>query len=195
MIVPNTFDYLENAIKYRQNCPVCKDKMHLSNCYEDIVSNTISLTDFEFDIVISKNNNKIVSFTERRDIQFMYDISGNIVDSIPSRNYGIKSVNGSLYKAISIECKKCDQYYYVIQMIIDINNICIKELKLNSETLSIDKLGKNTYEIKNNYITEKTQFQSFVLGNDKFMELPLIPLDLDNPSKTITKIQSLISFL
>jgi hypothetical protein len=110
------------------------------------------------------------------------------------------SYNGTLYYPINVNCPKCHQFSYTIQMILDIvKENRITHLYLNSEFISWSDDKHVTHEIKNIYTTEQTEYAHFSshnypkINSDR-MSLPLIPLNLHNPSETLGRIKKLIIF-
>jgi hypothetical protein len=71
----------------------------------------------------------------------------------------------------------------------------ITDLFLNAEFLSVEKNG-NAYEMKNNFVKKTTEYTPFDAGKSdgKHCTLPLIPFDLQNPLKTLERIQTLVLF-
>jgi hypothetical protein len=112
--------------------------------------------------------------------------------------------DGHMMERLLIGCERCYQYDYVIQVIVSIKESRITGLVLNSESLTIDE-GNATHEIRNVYSFEKTEYNKFInksdnthklhnyVGNDT-VSLPLIPLDLERPYKTLERIKTLVLF-
>jgi hypothetical protein len=88
----------------------------------------------------------------------------------------------------------------LIQVHISLEHGRLIALVLNSEAVSIEE-GAKLYEVKNIYTTEKTEMSTFHTrlsqqrGALDKVELPLVPLDLQNPLKTVERIKNLLVFL
>jgi hypothetical protein len=106
-----------------------------------------------------------------------------------------KSYNGVLYMGLTSSCPKCCQFTYTLKLLINLNERRLEATFLNSETVSLDDKGV-THEIRNVYSTGHTEY--FYTKEDSRKEmaitLPLIPLDLNNPKKTLERIRTLLIF-
>jgi hypothetical protein len=196
------FKTIQEAINYVQYCPVCHSRLEMRNNgldkvpyarFPDDRAKVICWGGQDFDIEIDYNTEEIIELKIRDNSYQPINTFGNPL------NVYWKSppiIDGLFYNSFSVECIHCIQYHYVVKVLIDIRNIKIIHIELNSETLTIDEGGHDTYEIKNNYAMGKTGFQSFSAnGKDEYTELPLVPLDIYNPGKTIARIKSLMLFL
>jgi hypothetical protein len=126
-------------------------------------------------------------------------------EEIHTRSYPVYSSNGSAYSAqkygkqifgVYCSCGKCGQYGYTLQVHLDLDLGKIICIFLNSETLSFEK-GSLLHEIRNIYSTGKTDYRVFDNDNvteTKTLTLPLIPMDLSDPDKTLERIKTLALF-
>lgn len=115
-----------------------------------------------------------------------------------------KIYDGHLYERMGMTCDDCCKYHYLVKFVIDVGMKTLIDIELNSETISLED-GKGTvHEIKNIYPIKETQYAYFPKGDriyldgthvgEKFISLPLIPLDVDNPLKTLERIRTLVLF-
>jgi hypothetical protein len=184
------FKTIKDAIQYRTYCPNCKTELVIHDNPTPLKQHdplTTELHDDDCDIVIYKETNEIKSISVRKSRSIpIYSIGHELpVDYIPSPVF-----TGLFYNSISIECKECEQYYYVIKILFDLTNTNIKDIELNSETFSTEE-----YEIRSNCSTGVTSFQQFDKLNDPAVIVPYIEIDLDEPAKTVEKIKALIPFI
>jgi hypothetical protein len=204
------FHSIRDAISYQSTCPVCHSKMLFNDRYAELKT----------ELGINRSpRTKILWKTDREEI--LIDVDSDYVEivnkyfetvpmvtsytgTVPQR-FSTKPVyDGHLYERLGMTCDDCCQYTYLIKFIIDIGLKRIIDIELNSETLSIEDSKGIVHEIKNIYATDETEYTYFPKGDriyldgshtkEKSITLPLIPLDLDNPNKTVERIKTLILF-
>lgn len=110
---------------------------------------------------------------------------------------------GDKYLGLGLECRKCHDYTYMIRIVVDLANLRMKRITLNSESVSI-RSDEGLFLIRNAYTIEKTEYMfsqhpapagsSHTFTIDKQQVLPLIPLDRDDPKKTLKRIRNLLIF-
>ena len=190
------FKNLFEVINYHSKCPFCSSRMHADmglNYDENSVTaylqfgNTHLTVDCYTNSIIKIDTVSSVTFAGGPPI-FM----GSSLNDL--------SVGGVNIRRINISCDNCSKYAYLTQIHISLDNQKIVALVLNSESASIEE-GAKLYEIKNIFTTEKTEMATFHThlsrqrGALDKVELPLVPLDLQNPLKTVERIKSLLVFL
>ncbi|CAM6006092.1 unnamed protein product [Sphagnum balticum] len=84
--------------------------------------------------------------------------AGNV--SLPKFNKTRQFSNGRFMHALSIDCKNCSQYGYVLQIHVDLTVRKVAGLYLNSEWITIER-DDIMYEIKDNYVTQKTYYSCY----------------------------------
>ena len=94
---------------------------------------------------------------------------------------------------MTIDCKKCSQYGYVLQVHADMESRKICGLYLNSEWITVENDGV-VYEIKDNYATQKTYYSCYSDKKDQHAEIPLIPLNVQSPFETVDRAKKLLVF-
>ena len=188
---------------------------------QTIELNLTDMVDSDVDDLLTINiwTNKISIRTTRRvhylDPASEYIVGGVYTGQTPTRTFvkGLQKIpsnygyEGRLYESLKIGCQKCHQFSYVVQMIIDGTAMRIEHLFLNSEFISWpDKERYITHQINNVYATGKTlygRFSSFERTNlnvrktfpiDCQINIPLIPLNLNDPTETMERIKKLNLF-
>lgn len=178
------FNNLHEAFGYQTKCPFCSHRTHIT-C-DKIES-------------IYEPHKTIEKVTLRTGtIQFVIDGHDNTVYECYS---GSAKFSGIFMFSLHGLCESCSKYSFSIGISIDITNMKVVSLFLNSETFSIEE-GSRLSEIRNVYTTEKTEYTTFTnyesedaKPHDKQTTvLPLIPMDLENPDKTLNRIKTLVLF-
>jgi len=191
------FKNLFEVINYHPTCPFCSAKMSFgwdlaydvnsSKAYLKFGSTHLTV-DYQTNYIIKVDQITSTSFTGGPVIQY----AGSSLSDFSSSGVDIRRLN--------VSCDSCHKYGYLIQVHISLEQSKIIALVLNSESVSIED-GAKLYEIKNVFTTEKTEMSTFHThlshqrGALDKVELPLVPLDLQNPLKTVERIKGLIVFL
>ncbi len=195
------FKNLPEVLAYQSTCPFCSKRMMpgLDMTYdENSVKAYLKFGDSQ--VTVDCNNNNILECREVSGINTLYTFQKTpTFQYIGSTMMGL-SKSGVDMRRLLVSCEECSKYSYLVQVHLSLEQRKIVGLYLNSETASIED-GARLYEIKNIYATEKTEMSTFHthLSNqhgalDK-VEFPLVPLDLQNPMKTVERIKKLIVFL
>jgi hypothetical protein len=175
------FSSLKEAISYKKECPFCNsllqfDNRDFSNIYKPYDRNLLFNLLGDDLLVIDLD-------TEKLDLL----LSKNKQDSV---NY---KYNGLHYQRLILECQMCFAFGYTLQIQIDMSNLKLFNILLNTESLSYEDEKGILYEIKNIYPSSSTSF-CYYDEKVKHQRIPLINLDLKNPLETINKIKKLILF-
>jgi hypothetical protein len=174
------FSTFLNAIEYHKSCVLCDSKMDIND--RDLA------TDIGYEF---RENKQKVSF-------FVFSNRDDTVTIDPETNeveFSLKNIAGGIfYHGLTIDCKSCCQFSYVIQVRIDLSKRILLGTSLNSETLSIED-SEMVHEIKNIYATKKTEYTYFPKdGSSKRATFPLVSLNLINPKETIGRLRKLLIF-
>lgn len=182
------FKNLDEAFHYHSTCPVCSGTMKTN--YSQLLT-----SDGKTTIVFQLKDDSIEADYYGDDIKW----------------YSERSTNSQYvldFFGISIVCDGCSKYSYTLRVCADRPKEKITSIHLNSESLSVEK-NDELHEIKNIYSIKRTEYVKFtkveehteVLSMSGWLSrrngsisLPLIPLDLSNPEKTIDRIKGLIVF-
>ena len=177
------FKNLYEAFRHQVYCPFCQKQVQ------------IGWTKF----ITTYERNRNVNVVTLSTGSFLFEIDCDDNRIIEMRCEGVK-LSGIFMFSVLAHCNDCSKYGYTIQVHADMANMKVIGIYLNSETFSIEK-GDTLYEIRNVYPMKKTEYSIFRKSTDasdnldKQAELPLIPLDLENPEKTLDRIKGLIVFL
>lgn len=195
------FKNLIEAINYHNTCPFCSGKMSTDM---DLTYDENSLKAYlkfgNSKVIVDCVTNAIIQYSELSSTNTTYSIGcGKPAVQQWGAAQGL-STNGIDYRRVSISCEDCYKYGYLVQVLISLSEAKIVGLFLNSETVSVEDMAR-LYEIKNIYATEKTEMATFHQHTSRQkgpldkVEFPLVPLDLQNPMKTVERIKKLIVFL
>jgi hypothetical protein len=187
------FKNLIEVLAYHSICPLCSAKMSVDRNFNyDENANKAYLKFGATHLTVDCFNNNIIKCD-----QVMF--SGSPI-MYSNSSFSDLSGKGVDLRGLKVSCDFCLKYSYLVQVHISLEHNKIVDLVLNSESISIEENTK-LYEVKNIYTTEKTEMAIFHthLSNkrgalDK-VELPLVPLDFENPMKTVERIKSLLVFL
>lgn len=190
------FKNLFEVLNYHSTCPFCSTRMSSDmDLNYDENSVTAYLKFGSTHLTVDCHNNNIIKQNVVSSISFTGGPTIQIGSSLADLSTG-----GINIRRLNISCDGCSKYAYLVQMHISLDAGKIVSLVLNSESASIEE-GAKLYEIKNIYTTEKTEMATFHThlsqqrGALDKVELPLVPLDLQNPLKTVERIKNLIVFL
>lgn len=185
---------IDDGLNYMIRCPNCNSLMEINDRDAEVKtitnSNATITSKLEFDLYSA-------------DLLIVDFESGSC--EIKSDSYNLYS-GGVLHQRLGIECNDCCQYYYVLNLKIDLETMLVSGLYLDSETLTVEK-DHIVYEIKNSYSIGQTHYSvikrireakgkvtHIIDSIDKTIDLPLVPLDVFNPDETLKRINNLIIF-
>jgi hypothetical protein len=141
--------------------------------------------DWDIRIAIDQSNTFI---NETRQVLFMdSDFSGT------PKHPPMSHILGTQMVCLN---NNCSGYSYVFSFRVREYYPVVGDIYLNTEYIIFDENGVN-YEITNSHSVQRTRYK--VSGADPFrdiksIDLPFVPLDLENPSKTLEKVKNLIIF-
>jgi len=200
------FPTIISAINYQAKCPLCDHEVRINDRdladdygydYSGImpkISFRLSQMDGEI-IKIDPINNEVelilLESTPQID-SWVPNYHGAVYSYVPPppKSYSVK--DGMFMHALNLNCQKCCQFAYTVQLHVDLGKKLFMGAYLNSESISLELDGA-VHEIKNIYATKKTIYSRFP-GSLQSMEIPLIDLDLKNPQEAIARIKKLIIF-
>lgn len=197
---PHKFASFHEAINYHSQCPICQNPLEIND--NRIVHNTKKYHDEStyhyLTFALGEDTLTIDTHTERIDIVMNHPY--NVIYSMgsPSAHYvkghGTIPTSGVFIQGFNIDCMICCQFSYTLQMIVDMNEVKLAGVYLNSESVTMETEGI-VHEVRNVYSTHKTEYTSFnKSGGHKSVSLPIMPLDLQAPQETISRIRKLIIF-
>lgn len=194
------FKNLFEVLEYQPICPLCQERVMPVSANLNYDENKViaTLTIGNITLVVDCHNNNVLQYSESSSMNGVYTIGTQMVTALPSGNYAL--LKGNNVFRLNMTCDKCSRYGYLTQVHVDGEQYRVTGLFLNSESISIEE-GTKLYEVKNVYAVDKTELSIFhqhlssKRGAVNKIEFPIIPLDLQNPMKTIDRIKNLIAFL
>jgi hypothetical protein len=202
------FYNLDEARQYRPECPLCHGRMRpdvssinfdFKHDYQRITAK-FDLGDVSFEADCYSNELLAVTYDRTYDKVYTLGSSPNYAGMTPHsrslRTAGLDMV--SMGMACSNE--KCWRYRYVVQVHVSIDKHKLMGLVLNSETIVVENMAK-LYTIRNIYTTDKTEMEvrhahvSHLHESQSKIEYPLIPLNIEEPMKTVERLKNLTVFL
>ena len=172
------FKNLHEAFGHRALCPFCKQKMGISYVKLDV----------------SEDKEKVTLVTG--STSFIIDCMSNAIYQMSDPSV----LNGLFIFSVMVICNDCLKYSHILQVHADIGKMEVAKVVLNSESISIEEEAR-LYEIKNIFVAEKTEMSTFYAqtshqrGPINKVQLPLVPMDFENPMKTVERIKGLLVFL
>lgn len=190
-MAPITFFTLRQAFEYKKTCPLC---------HGTLISNNMSgadglITDEDPIILIQHNDLKIHANMDTSSICVEYNDFSETEFGVLKFKKSISNYNpGRLIIGVDFECFDCHQYYYNVAVHIDTCNKIFSLATLNSEWLEIEN-GPDVFTIRNIYATGITVYEHHLSNGDaKKCEIPIVPLNLNNPQETLERLKKLIIF-
>lgn len=187
------FESLKEGFYYQTHCPICSNELRVN----------------DRDAEVKKDNQRFLLTWELTDDALNIDVDTGeaeliIKDPSPATFkpgqattayvHGWTPVySGYLFLRAELECNKCCQYSFLLKILVDLDAKKVSEVQLNSEIVCLE-IGRDVHEIKNIYSTDQTEYYRAGFGEAKPLLLPLIPLNLQNPEKTLDRIKKLIIF-
>ena len=198
------FYNLDEAGHYRTNCPLCKDRVRSEDMsfrydYQQIIAK-FELGDVTLEV--DYHSNLICNVSQRSSYDKIYTIgSGTYSGMTPSSHRSLHTTGTDLISArYACVNKECGRYRYLVQVHCSVEQGRLVGLVLNSETMVIEDMAK-LYTVRNIYTTDKTEMEvrhahvSHLHGPQDKIEYPLIPLNIEEPLKTVERLKKLTVFL
>lgn len=189
------FNTIKQAITYREHCSLCKNKLHINRgSASDQVMYDHRILKIQDDKTVTTLNIE----TNRVSVEAVTYNEHNIgtyghwqrQQSVPY----IGLTPGQLIIGISLECYFCHQYCYTTAFHLDTGLGLFCFASLNSEWIEIED-GPSVLGIHNSYATGITKYSQYLAsGETKECEIPVIPLNVENPKETLARLKKLIIF-
>lgn len=189
------FNTIKQALTYRKQCPLCKNKLNIHRG----ASNDLLIYNHRI-LKVRDGSTEATLNIETDQVTFEYTVSEEF--HLSSRNYSstkrtlplIYPASGKLIIGFNLECYLCHQYYYNTAFHIDTGEKRFHFATLNSEWIEIED-GPDVLGIHNIYATGITKYSHyFADGSVKECEIPVIPLNVENPKETLARLKKLIIF-
>jgi hypothetical protein len=201
-MTPLRFYNLDEAFSYRRSCPLCREPVFPIdvNMKYDYDGTKADFTVGESTFQVSCSSNELTYHTRRNqhDQMVTFGASQSYIGMTRS-SYGLHNGGTDIFK-MEMRCHKCERYRYVVQVHLSLDEKRITDLVLNSEAVIIED-GAKLCTIKNVYTTEKTELivrhQHVSQYHEPLekIEFPLVPINLEDPRKTLERIRKLVVFL
>ena len=199
------FYNLDEAFGFRRYCP-CKHCSHTlfpegatikyGENYREVQLSVHGNT-----LTVNLHSNEVISYRDQDDDHKRYSMSmSTLMYASPSRKLWSLSKSGTDMFPLVVSCNNCHGYSYVLQVHVALDQGRIVKLVLNSESMSVEDMAKR-YTIKNIYTTNKTEMEirhthvSQVHEPQDKIEIPLVPLNVEDPMKTVERVKKLVVFL
>ena len=177
------FDSLTEALSYRDNCPICNTILEIGQCVDDVDSRVLDFGRNKLCVKIKDDTPILVIDIKTEEMTINH----------PSFNSNAASYNsGTLICGFMKDCRRCDQYHFMLYLELDLTNKVINKRMINSEFL-VFEVDHIFHEIKLNFVRKETKYQNDRIVNPVI--LPLIPLDVYNPSAALVKINKIKSLI
>jgi hypothetical protein len=211
----NRFYNIQEAISYLSPCLLCKYGMGL-DClsgspdsqlnygygdFSPVITYSIMDKSFEDKFMINVRSNEV-----KRDIvthREEYVVGGyDGTNSYAGKtSFANPQTSGTRYLYLGGSCRNCRKYGYVLQIIIRLQPLTLTDVVFNSETVTFqaNEMGER-WELKNIYTTKQTVYSHFAppvpgtIVQEAKQNFPLLPLDREDPSKTLKRVKNLLIF-
>ena len=203
-MTPLRFYNLDEAFSYQRSCPLCREGIYPVEAnlkYElDGVKADFTVGDSTFQVNCYSNELTYHSRRSQHDQMVTFGAPQSYIGMTRS-SHGLNKGGTDIFK-MEMRChnRQFERYLYVVQVHISLDERRITDLLLNSEHVSIEE-GAKLCTIKNVYTTEKTeliirhQHLSQYHEPVEKIEFTLIPINLEEPRKTLERIRKLVVFL
>jgi hypothetical protein len=206
------FNNLIEATKYVSTCPLCKKFIHIKDMDINYTLKFSGCSGKDYGRTLITFNQSSLSYNDKiiiclqtgevtRDSKInTRDLSAQIGSHFASIN-GTPQTTGDMYFGLGMECYGCRDYYYMIQLVVNLEPIRLSKIYLNSESVII-RNDEGRYEIRNCYTTGNTEYlfssgqpsEEGTIAISKRQLLPLVSLDRQYPAKTLSRIKNLLIF-
>lgn len=217
----NKFYNIHEAVGYLSPCLLCRGSMGFAclsgepgsqleiafdnsgyGDFSPILTYSIVDSAFEDKFTINTQNNGVRRHINR---QHQYETAGSHDGILPytgvkfPAHYPITA--GIRYLYLGGTCPNCKKYGYVLQIVIQLKPLVLMGVVFNSETVTfqVDNTSER-WELKNVYTTKQTVYSHFatpvpgVLISEAKQNFPLLPIDREDPTKTLSRVKNLLIF-
>jgi len=200
------FDNFHEALSYQPLCPFCRDTVGTDHqsLFLSGSETTITFRVGADDLTTGYFHNRVISYQNNQD-KWNNPKSGNYNIVKP----GLSGNGLEMFKVVA-SCKgsHCSKYGFTLQVHLRLDEGKVIGIYLNSESISIEE-EDILHEIKNNYSTEKTEYDRFSrveIDNNTVKAsgwagrrngtilFPLMPLDLREPDKLLQRVKNLVIY-
>jgi len=219
-MITKTFNFIRDAYGCSVSCPICGVPLFTSLAkkynwnsnsfndlnmfiggYELLQNINVDTLGEDFRLIFNVNSGTIIEFsiTQRSNNYTTYAVGCiNPLISYGSLNYNRLYYvhDGYVQFRHNVCCDNCDQYGYVLNLNIDLNNPhFVVPTCMESEIVTITNTNNDDIiEIENDYISQKTNYTLLSNNTSKNQKLPIVSTDLMKPHDVLNRIQDLLIF-
>lgn len=181
------FSTVREALSLHTHCPCCRDYLTVKDSPSSIFSYATRKITFPMSggdqVSVNCDNNDVsLTLCSKPSFDPFY---------ATQRLSALRSYDGIMYEGINPVCHTCRKFSYGITVKIDLNDMKISGIFLNSETIVVYDT-KGSHEVRNVYWNDQST-TTYSCG-DKKETIPLVPLNLSNPQETVDRIRKLLIF-
>ena len=196
------FTDLKSAFKFKRTCPYCETQLEIrskKHVGKVMSSQVPEVLDGKVYFEIDQGCNAPEEF-------IVLDIKTGKV----SKKLGPNSFFNKYYCSLRLECMNCFQYFHSFNLVIDISNCKLIECLLDAVNIK-RILGKYEFTLNSSKKFNKTILTKIKLydmpfppsedtldwsfATPKDVEFPYVEIDLDNPDKTIERLDDLLLYI
>jgi hypothetical protein len=218
-MIETRFYNIQEAISYLSQCLLCKYSMGLGNLsgsstsqisidhegygdFQPVITYSILDKPFEDRFMIGVKNNSVRREIVKNEAEEMISSVDDFTMTRVVKHHGTYPMTaGVKYLSLVGSCNNCHKYGFVLQLIIELQTLKMFEVVFNSETLTFqtDTMSER-WELKNIYTTKKTIYTHFappkpgLLISEAKQDLPLLPINREDPAKTLKRVKNLLIF-
>ncbi len=214
------FASIQDALNYTPYCLLCR---HSITSLDSLVPGAISSLQVEYDNYGYGGYHPVITYTLVENgykDTFNINIGNNAITrqtDIETQEYVVNAfsgtqsfthptpalppISGDQYLYLGVACKSCNKYDYTLQLIICLKPLAMKRIVFNSEKVVFQEgEWSERRELRNVYTTKRTTYSYFpepkigLITSELKQDLPLLPLNREDPSKTLERVKNLLIF-
>lgn len=189
------FQTLKEALDFKRTCPYCKSKLEIRS-----------------KVHVGKEMKE--RMPEVRDGKIFFEDIGYAkisieIDSGRIENSDSNEIYGTYFRGLRIECMSCSRYYHVLNLTFDLGRCRLSQCAINNVYVK-SIIGKYQYLLKTSKTFDECVLTKIKLYDEPFpasedsldyssavpkdIVFPYVEIDLDDPDKTITRLNNLYLF-
>ena len=196
------FSSLKSAIRFKKECPYCTSNLEIRTKKHLAKSTNILAPELIDDKLFFTNDQNDIG----PDSEW---ISIDIATGKISRKGKANSFFGMYFCSFRIECMECNQYYHTFNLEIDVGALRLEKCVLNNVSIK-RRIGDYQFHLKASKSFGETTLTKMKLYNEPYplseetldykdampkdMIFPYVEIDLDDPDKTIRRLDALSIF-
>ncbi len=177
------FDTFEAALDFRRNCPYCQTLLMWETTGDSYRYQGFHQNDKK-EYIVAENTQGVNIIANLTTLKFenMEDI--NEFDPF-----------GTYYCGLKFKCDNCKEYYFMLQIVLDIGREIVRDIILNSENIRW-YLGDKYYAVNISYPFNTVKLNISRAGQYyNRIELPLMALDVTNKEEVLETLKTYATFI